>query len=772
VFLVVAVLGLGWAALRGSLAKLDGQTPLPGLSAPVLVERDGQGVPTISATNRLDLARAVGFLHGQERFFQMDLTRRSAAGELSELLGQGQLDDDRSTRRLRLRATAEKALALLRPEERALLAAYAEGVNAGVTALTIRPPEYLLLRQKPHPWRPEDSVLVLHSMGLQLSDPWAAQEPNLAIARQALSPAAFEFYGRSDTAYPAALDDTKLPAPRLPTPEEFNARTAPTNQQAAAAAREDALMPGSNGWAIGGKRTTTGAGMVANDMHLGLGLPNTWYRAQFIWRDAAGAERRCIGVTLPGTPAMVAGSNGRVAWAFTAAQLDVSDQVLLETDPTHPDACRVGDYWKPFETISEEIKVAGGSNVVARIQWSSWGPVGTNILGQRVAFCWAMDFPEAANFGSLAFELAGSTKELLASAPGCGLPWVNVMAADRDGEVGWTLSGHFPKRVGFDGRTPVSWADGTHRWDGWVEGAEMPVVFNPPTSAVWSANNRHLGSASYQRIMGGDDTDHGARATQIRDQLRVLTNARSADLLAIQLDDRALFVQPWQRLLLTTLDAATNQNRFAEARGLVADWGAHAAVSSVGYRLVRDFRQQVVQALMEPAIACCRAANPHFEYVPGHYEGVAWDLLKERPPHLLPLAFTNYDELLVDAARKTLKQVPAGRPLATYTWGDANRVQVRHPFGKAISVLSHWLDLPERQLPGDHNMPRVQGRDFGASERMVVSPGHEAEGIFHMPGGQSGHFLSPFYAAGHQDWEEGRLTPLLPGVTEHRLLLR
>jgi penicillin amidase len=300
----------------------------------------------------------------------------------------------------------------------------------------------------------------------------------------------------------------------------------------------------------------------------------------------------------------------------------------------------------------------------------------------------------------------------------------------------------------------------------------MPLVFDPPTGAVWSANNRQLGSTSYQRIMGGDETDHGARASQIRDQLLVLTNARPADLLAIQLDDRALFLQPWQRLLLTTLDAATNQNRFAEARGLVADWGAHAAVSSVGYRLVRDFRQQVVRALMDPAIACCRAAKPHFEYVPGHYEGVTWDLLKERPSHLLPLAFTNYDELLVDAARKTLEQVPAGRPLSAYTWGDANRVQIRHPFGKAISVLSGWLDLPGRQLPGDHNMPRVQGRDFGASERMVVSPGHEAEGIFHMPGGQSGHFLSPFYAAGHRDWEEGHPTPLLPGVTQHRLLLR
>jgi penicillin G amidase len=769
--LLLLLAASGWWALRGSLARLDGTTRLPGLSAVVLIERDEAGVATVTATNRTDLARATGFLHAQDRFFQMDLLRRAAAGELCELFGPGPLDYDRFLRRLRLRDKAEHAIAQLAPADRELLNSYAEGVNAGLAALAVRPPEYLLLRRAPRPWKPADSVLVLHRMGLELSDPSADQEAASAIAHQALSPAAFDFYVRPDTACPAALDDAESPTPRLPTAEEFDARSAPANPQAAITGKED-LVPGSNAWAVGGRRATHGGAILANDMHLGLGLPNIWYRMQFVWRDQDGAKRRCIGVTLPGTPAVVVGSNGHVAWGFTAAQLDVSDQVLLDSDPAHPDACRVANEWQPFQRFHEEIAVAGKTNSVAEFLWSPWGPVGTNLLGQRVAFCWAMQFPEAVNFGLLAFERAATAEQVLDLAPRCGLPWLNVIAADRDGNIGWTLGGRFPKRIGFDGRRPVSWADGTCRWEGWVAPEDTPRVFNPPGAALWSANNPALGSEAYLRLMGGDLTDHGARARQIRDQLLRLTNAHPADLLAIQLDDRALLLEPWQRLLVATLDHATNETDFTEARALAANWGGHAAVDSAGYRLVRSFRQHVLRMLLAPAVARCRTVCDRFAYLPGHHEGVAWDLLQSRPAHLLPLAFASYDELLVGAARQTLAEVPASRPLADWTWGDANRVRLQHPLGRAIPRLSRWLDLPERRLPGDEDMPRVQGRSFGASERLVVAPGRESEGLFHMPGGQSGHFLSPFYAAGYQDWEEGRPSALLPGVTRHRLRLR
>ena len=775
-FAILAALALlaammAWFSLRSSLAKLDGQVRAVGLSATVAVERDALGTPTVTASNRLDLARATGFLQAQDRFFQMDLLRRRAGGELAELFGPALIGDDRAIRRHRLRAAAKSTWEASDVAARALLAAYSEGVNAGLAALRVRPPEYLLLRQRPRPWQPEDCLLVIHSMGLGLSDQEGSSEVDLALARQTLPPAVFDFYVRRDSGCDAPLDGSVLPRPRLPSSEELNLRSAATNRQAAAA-RERELTPGSNGWAVDGRRTGTGSGLLANDMHLGLSLPNTWYRMQFRWHDPDGTERRVTGVTLPGTPAMAAGSNGRVAWGLTAAQLDVSDQVVLELDPARPNGCRVGAGWRAFTVSREEVRVAGHTNVPIEIVWSPWGPVGANHLGQTVAFRWAMQIPEAANLDSLGFERAGSAREILNLAPHCGLPWLNVMAADRDGNIGWTLGGLFPRRVGFDGVTPTSWADGSRGWQGWASGEEVPQVFNPPSGAVWSANNRALGSEAYLRLMGAGSIDNGARARQIRDQLLTLTNARPADFLAIQLDDRALFLEPWQQRLLQALVSITNEARFAEARTYVAGWGGHAAVDSVGYRLVRKFHLQVIDLLLWPVAKHYRTLDRRVSYLPGHPEGVVLDLLEQRPPHLLPRPFATYDELLTAAARKTLEDLPKGRPLAEYTWGRRNRVAIHHPFSQVIPWLGRWLDIPERPLPGDANMPRVQGPGFGASERFAVSPGHEAEGICHMPGGQSGHFLSPFYRAGHEDWAEGRPAPFLPGPTRHRLILQ
>ncbi len=770
VLLVVLLVVWGWAALRLSLPKLEGASPLAGLSAPVGVTRDALGIPTLTATNRADLARATGFLHAQERFFQMDLLRRAAAGELSELLGPGIVEHDLFIRRYRLRSGARETLSRARSAERDLLDAYAEGVNAGLTALRARPPEYFLLRQKPVAWRAEDSVLVLHSMALELSDPGANQEAAIAIVRKVLPEAAREFYVRRDTLTPAMLDGTKVATPRLPKPEEFDVRSGGASA-GSTADPELRHFPGSNAWAVDGRRTGTGAAMLANDMHLGLGLPNVWYRAEFVWSTPDGNRHRLVGATLPGTPAMVVGSNGRVAWGFTAAQLDVSDQVLIDTDADHPEACRVGQAWQPYQVEAETITVAGASTVVLRLRLSPWGPVGTNSLGQTVAFRWAMQLPEAANFGLLQFETVSRVEELLDLAPGCGLPWLNVLAADREGHIGWTLGGRFPKRVGFDGREPRSWADGQCRWDGWFETAEMPRVVDPTNGVLWSANNPALGTETYERLRGGDLTDNGARAQQIRDRLLELSQARPGDLLAIQLDDRALFLAPWQQRLLEVFAASSNEVRFAEARPFVADWGGRAATNSVGYRVVRAFRWHVRDLLLAPVVERCRRAYPGFTYLPGEPGGVLEDLLAQRPAHLLPPPFTSYDELLAAAARAALDSLPKDRPLAQNTWGELNRVRLQHPFGKALPFLSRWLDLPARQLPGDDSMPRVQGRAFGASQRLVVSPGREPEGIFHMPGGQSGHFLSPYYGAGHGDWEEGRPSALLPGPPVHRLRL-
>ena len=241
-------------------------------------------------------------------------------------------------------------------------------------------------------------------------------------------------------------------------------------------------------------------------------------------------------------------------------------------------------------------------------------------------------------------------------------------------------------------------------------------------------------------------------------------------MLRLQLDDRALFLARWRDLLLAVLDpeAIIAGPRRQELARLVEHWGGRAAIGSVGYRLVRAFRREVARRVFKPLTAPVTAARPGFDYGLIRYREVPlWALVQQRPARLLDPAYADWRGLLLAAA----DAVTAEDGWSERTWGERNRVRVQHPFSRLLPLLGRWLDMPETVLPGDRYMPRVQGRGVGASQRLVVSPGRERQGIFHMPGGQSGHPLSPYYGAGHQDWVEGRPSAFLPGETVWRLTL-
>ena len=277
------------------------------------------------------------------------------------------------------------------------------------------------------------------------------------------------------------------------------------------------------------------------------------------------------------------------------------------------------------------------------------------------------------------------------------------------------------------------------------------------------------------RALGDGGYDLGARAGQIRDGLRALEQAVPCDLLAIQLDDRALFHERWRELLLRALtDAAVAADpRRAELRRAVEDWGGHAAIDSVGFRMVRAFRLTLAEQAFAPLTAPCKVADPRFEYRRmNQQEGPLWRLVTERPPHLLDPRHRSWDDQILAAADATLATfLKDGAPLARRTWGERNTVRIQHPLSQALPFLGRFLDMPAEPLPGDGDLPRAQGVRYGASQRMVVSPGKEEEGIFHMPCGQSGNPLSPHYRDGHAAWVRGEPTPFLPGPTVATLVL-
>jgi penicillin amidase len=528
-------------------------------------------------------------------------------------------------------------------------------------------------------------------------------------------------------------------------------------------------FPGSNNWAVGGARTADGRAILANDMHLAITVPITWYFASLVWTDAAG-EHRATGVTLPGTGALAVGSNGHVAWGFTNSYGEWRDLVVLEQPPGDADAYRTPGGLKHLEHLRETLRVKGGAEQTLEIQQSIWGPVvDTDARGRKRALRWVAQDPEAVNFLSLGLETARTVAEAEAVANRCGIPAQNFICADAEGHIGWTIMGRIPRRVGCDG-LPGSWADGSRRWDGWLEPEAYPRLDDPPGGQLWTANNRVLDGAP-GALIGDGGYDLGARAGQIRDDLARLRQPTEADLLAIQLDDRALFLERWRRLLLDVLSPAAlaQDPRRAEYRRLVADWGGRAAVDSVGYRLVRGFRLLFWRQVSDSFAAAYgqKGKDADRRFRPGLFaqaEGPLWALVSQRPANLLDPRFKTWDDALLSAVDQVIEQLTRQHTtLAEHPWGQLNAPKVQHPLARALPWLGRWLDMPTLPVPGDVDMPRVQTGEYGASERLVVSPGHEEDGLFMMPCGQSGHPLSPHYGDGHRDWLAGKPRKFLPG---------
>jgi penicillin amidase len=320
---------------------------------------------------------------------------------------------------------------------------------------------------------------------------------------------------------------------------------------------------------------------------------------------------------------------------------------------------------------------------------------------------------------------------------------------------------------------PSSWADGRRGWGGWLSPDEYPRVIDPETGRLWSANARTVDGAMLAK-MGHGAYVNGARAAQIRDGLFAGDRFSERDLLAIQLDDRAFFLSPWRDLLLGLLnDAAVwDDPRRGELRAFVEGRSRRAAVDSVGYRIVREFRAAVEERAFPALTRRCVEADPGFDYGDSglQQEGPLWLLVTERPVHLLDPRFASWNALLLDAVDEVLGDALAGGDaLADFTWGAHNTADIRHPMSRFVPLLSAWLDMPAVPLPGDAHMPLAQTHAYGVSQRMIVSPGREEQGVFHMPTGPSAHPLSPFFGRGHEAWVNGEPTAFLPGPPQHVL---
>ncbi|NOR67578.1 MAG: penicillin acylase family protein, partial [Woeseiaceae bacterium] len=718
-------------------------------------------------------AFATGYAHGQDRFFQMDLIRRQGAGELSELFGSLIIDMDKRYRFHRFRSRAKTAVAILSPVELALLEHYTAGVNAGLSSLAAKPFEYFLLGIDPQLWLAEDSILAVYTMFMMLNDSRATRDVQRGLVHLVLPNEVYAWMYPQGTSWDAPLMGEARAAAPVPAVEIMSIRQV-ADDAAPSHERGRPPLDGSNNWAVSGDLTTTGRAIVSNDMHLGLSAPNIYYQARLVVDD--GEERDVAGVTLPGTPFVVAGSNTKIAWGYTNSYGDWSDAVILRPG-AEPGTYRTATGDLPFTEHPERINVKGPDPVDISIRETIWGPVDESAVypGGEIAVSWIAHHVDAINLRMIDLEQADSVFAALDIANTLGMPPQNFVSGDSEGNIAWTIAGKIPARSGFDPLLPADWSE-TPGWTGWVESDRYPRIVNPESGRIWSANARVTDGEALS-IVGDSGYDLGARARQIRDGLYARDSFEPADMLAIQTDDRAVFLSRWRDLLLEVLDTETTaaDMKLAEYRHLVEDWIPRATPESVGYRLVRAFRLEVRARVFHALMGSVRETygNDVSLRISNQFEAPLWSLVTEQPMHLLPADYDSWHEFMVEAVRENVRYFEENfdGPLSNRTWGERNTARIQHPFSQGMPILSRFLDMPSEPLSGDADLPRAQSPTFGASERFSVAPGDEANGLMHMPTGQSGHPLSDFYRDGHDDWVHGLPSPFLPGETRHKLTL-
>ena len=452
--LVLLLLGAAYAVVAASLPRRAGEAPLPGLAAPLEVALDSRAIAIVRGESFADVLRGQGYLHAQERFFQMDLLRRSSAGELAELFGERALAADRGQRPFDYRAHARRLRSTLPAEQSAWLDAYTEGVNAGLADLGARPPEYWLVGAAPRPWAADDTLLVVLTFYTMLSNN-DTYERAQGVMHEVLPSPLYDFLTPSTSRFdrpvlgstPSDPTGGYVPLP-IPGPDVVDLRRQRAPEPDGTPRVEPPLTgPASNNWAVDATRGAAGRAIVANDPHLSLRLPNIFYRVELEWED-----RALRGVSIPGLPGVLIGASNDVAWGATVSNADQSDWIVVEVDPADPSRYLTPDGYEPFATGVAEIAVAGGEPVRIETRATRWGPVvATDWRGRPLALHATWLEPQGLDLDIVGLAQAGdvaSASAILARWAGPSLNWV---LADRAGDVAWVANGPLPRRVGFDG---------------------------------------------------------------------------------------------------------------------------------------------------------------------------------------------------------------------------------------------------------------------------------------------------------------------------------
>ncbi|MFA7428767.1 MAG: penicillin acylase family protein [Rhodospirillaceae bacterium] len=767
VALLLGLVVIVYGAATSSLPRTTGTLSLPGLHGAVEVARDDFGVPIITAADQHDAAFALGFVHAQDRLFQMDFLRRLGSGRLAEAVGSAALPSDRFMRTLGLRHAAAASLNAVDDETRAALDAYAAGVNAFLdTREGFLPPEFLVLGLEPEPWTPADSLLWQRLMAMRLSGNWY-EEALRATLLTALPPETVaELWAGPDPDDPTTIS------------------TAAHSKHVFTALMEawpEALRPtlASNAWLLDGSRTASGAPLLANDPHLGLGVPNVWYLA-----EVRTPQGRVSGATVPGVPFHIVGHNGTIAWGLTTTHSDTMD--LFVEDSAGPGLYLTPDGPQPFETRTETILVRDAPAEQFTVRATRHGPVVSDLLdvplpeGSVLALAaTALEPDDRTAEAILHLNRASSWQAAERALATYHAPQQNFIIADRAGTIAYLAPGRVPVRRTGRGVVPRPGAEGAFDWTGWLPYSALPRLENPPSGVIINANNRPV-PEDYPHLLSVHwPAPH--RAERIKEVLASLPAATPDDMRRLQLDALSpVFRDLWPLMEGTQPDSPAAADALAALRA----WDGTMAVARPEPLVFTAWRLTLERAVFADDL------GPLYRHWEGSHPRVLRRVLSGKTVHpwcddvATPQTETCAEQLSA-SLDETLKSLETefGAP-STWRWGAAHAVRLEHPVFRHLPVLG-WLSALSAHLDGsDETVNRGGfsargvgswrqrlGRNHGAGLRAVYDLSDLDSSGYIIAAGQSGHLLSPHYRDMMAPWQEGRLIAIRPAPDSRVLTL-
>ena len=799
--LVFAVAGVVWlrAAAKAALPALDGDVHLAGLSAPVIVRRDAHGVPHIDAATQDDLFMAQGYVTAQDRLWQMDGLRRSANGELAEILGPSLLRHDKTQRVLQFRNTARRVYANLSVEDRARLDAYARGVNLFIAQhQDSLPPEFRLLHYKPQPWSGIDSVSVGVLMAEMLDTHWYAKLGRERVAaRLHNSRLESELYPvgswRDHPPTGVMLDLSQPHAEPAPSnDEDEDGQDEPSQTSAAPSAGSEILRmlrapsfslslrkgwettppnplpvleshedpralrellglpvcagcaPGSNNWVIAGNHTASGKPLLSNDMHLPLTEPNIWYTA-----DLRAPGYHAAGVTLPGMPYVIAGHNEHVAWGFTALFADVQDLYIEKLDGKGNYQAADGS-WKPLAVDHEIIRVRGGRNVTLDVQSTAHGPLLNPLFTKEkrsLALKWTLYDPSLNGMPLYQLNTASNWTEFSAALGAWCWPAQNVVYSDDQGHIAYQAIGRLPLRPGGLAGVPIQ--DSAHEWQSYIPFDAMPGAVDPPSGFLATANSR-VTTAGFPSPLSLEWMDPYRveriyKALQGRDQLK------PADMLAVQTDVYSEVDQEIGHRLAYAIDHTPSaDDRLKKAADLMRSWDGKLSTDSAAASIVTEARYALWPLILKPKLGEDAAS-----YQWGEQNFAEEEIIMHSYAEWLPSKYKNWDALLTDAVRKGMKAGKAPGDVGRWNYGSWHVVKIEHPLAMLLPLVGRVAGVGPYPQSGDTTTVKQVGRDFGPSQRFTMDWSNVDGSTENIVLGESGNPYSPYFRDQWNDWYGG-----------------